>query len=189
MIGTNETTSIARSKVKLILLVIGFLVFVALGVWILGQSPEDFESSRKAGDPVLMYGVGAVCILFFGACLVVGLRGLFDSRPGLVVSEEGVTDRTGGVPNGFIPWSDMTGLTVLTVGSHKFVSIHVKNPEHYTAIGNWFQRMVKRTNVKRHGTPIQLTSMGLKCSFEELQALISDKFNQFVEAQDQRHPE
>lgn len=176
---SEDVTAIERSKLKLTLLVLGSIAFVGIGIWILTQSPEDFQSSHRARDPGFMYLIGSATILFAGACLIVGLRKLFDPNPGIVLSPEGLTDRTGGAPNGFIPWAEITGLSRLEVASQKFVTVHLTDPTPYVTKGNFLQRMIKKGNMSRHGTPVQLSSNALRCSFSELEETVTDYFARY----------
>ncbi|MES1199699.1 MAG: STM3941 family protein, partial [Pseudomonadota bacterium] len=80
--------------------------------------------------------------LFIAAALLGALgaifitRKLFDKRPGLVLSAEGIVDNSSGVAAGLIPWSDIEAFNVAEIRGNKFIVVLVKDPEKYLQRGN-----------------------------------------------------
>lgn len=57
---------------------------VAIGIWMVSSEPTGTTN----------YIVGWLCISFFGLMILVGLFQLFDRRPQIIITEQGVWDRT-----------------------------------------------------------------------------------------------
>jgi hypothetical protein len=116
----------------------------------------------------MMQAVGAAAVLFFGACAVYAIVKFFDRKPGLVLGPTGFLDNSSAVAAGFIPWSDVTGVGIFTVGIQKFLVVRVADPEKYIRRGNPFRRALNRVNTRMCGSPITISSNALRISFHEL---------------------
>jgi hypothetical protein len=56
--------------------------------------------------------------------------------------------------------------------STKFLLIFISNPDKYLDRVSGFKRKLMKGNMKIYGTPLSITSITLKCSFNELEKLI-----------------
>jgi hypothetical protein len=74
-------------------------------------SPETF-SSVIVRSSTIIFLAGCIAIVFFGFVGFLLLKKLIDNTPGLIISENGITDNSSGVPAGFIPWSDIVALAI-----------------------------------------------------------------------------
>jgi len=175
----EEEKVIGISRVKTLLIVLGSLAFVALGIWFLTLDPEAIEAKRRFNSPVLIYGIGAVAIIFFGACGIFGVRKLFDSSPGLVLNRQGLTDNSSGISVGFVPWSEVSRIEEFQIQKQKFISIFVANPGKYMDLGNVLQRKARRANLKMCGTPISISSKALKIRHNELQSVLEEYLSRY----------
>ncbi len=166
------------SKGKLIALSLGALLFVAMGVWLLALDEETILNFRRYRNPLLVQGIGAVTVLFFGFCALWSLKKVFDPTPGLLLTAEGFTDRSSSIAAGFVPWSAIRDIRATEIQKQKFVSVLVDNPKPYLESGNSLQRMAKRANQALCGTPINLASHGLKIDRDSLMALLQSYWRQ-----------
>jgi hypothetical protein len=174
---TDEVV-IELSKKKVLLLIVGSIAFVVLGLWMFSLDASSIARNLPRKDPRFVHGVGVAAIVFFGLCGSIGLRKLFDKKPGLVLNSSGITDNSSGLSAGFIPWSEIEDATILQVGAQKILIIMVENPEAYVGRGNILQRAANKMNFKLYGTPILITSNTLKIGFPELLSL----FHQYLQA-------
>jgi hypothetical protein len=166
----KEPIIIPLSKFKLMLMFLGSLGFVALGVGFV-WSPSTFD--QFAFDQIFITVIGTASVLFFGTCAFFILRKLAESKPGLIINQEGITDDSSAVANGLILWRDITNIRIVEVSRQKIIMIHVLNPESYVnSASSTFKRKMLQLNYKMYGTPLSLSSNGLKCSFEELYQLV-----------------
>jgi len=155
-----EPTVIYHSRLRLILIAFGSMLFVALG-WLLIQG----------SDPITVT-VGASGIAFFGLCLVFALWRLVLRKPALVLDAKGITDTASAVSSGFIPWSDITGMRIVTVRNQKMLGIDVADTDAVIAQYPAFRQWLMRMNVRMVGTPIVIPRAALGISLEKLVPLI-----------------
>lgn len=174
----NETL-IELSKVKLVLLVIGAFLFVAVGIWMLGLEDKEIASSTRYDDALFLTGLAWTAIGFFGLCALIGIRKLFDQRPGLILSDKGIVDNSSGISAGVIPWEDVSGITQYQLQSQTFVSILVSDPEKYVLKGGLMKQLANRANMKMCGTPLNISSNSLKISHDELFELMSEYYQKY----------
>jgi hypothetical protein len=159
-----ETREIPRSNGKGVMLTLGSLAFVVAGVWML------VRGGRHEGLPTPI--IGGVAVVFFGACLVYGVRVLLDRSPGFVLRADGFEDRSSGVAVGFVPWRDVREIAVMSITGQRFITVRVNNPEVYAARGSAIQRLARRANARMCGTPITISTNTLRVSFDELMRLL-----------------
>lgn len=177
-----EEKIIAISKVKALLMLMGCIAFVALGIWFLTLDAGAIETQRRFSSPMLVYGIGIVAIVFFGACGVVAVRKLFDSAPGLVLNRQGFTDNSSGISVGFVPWSEVSRIEEHQIQKQKLISIIIDSPEKYMNLGNVVQRKARQANLKICGTPVSISSKTLKIKHGELRAVIEEYFDRYRES-------
>lgn len=167
MTTSGERIEIALSKKKIILMFVGALAFVAIGLWFVISPPTI--SNSYWGNPTKMAIVGYASILFFGPCAFALIKKLPDNKPGLIIDQIGFTDNSSGVSAGQVLWSDIENLSVLEVHGQKIIMLQVTNPQEYIhKQTSGFKRKMMQLNYKMYGTPLSITSNGLKISFDEL---------------------
>jgi hypothetical protein len=74
----DDEKMIELSKTKLLLLITGALIFVALGIWMYQLDSAWIEAQRRFNSPALVHSIGIVSIVFFGACGAAGINKVFD---------------------------------------------------------------------------------------------------------------
>lgn len=172
----GQQIEIQLSKIKLLLMLVGSLTFVALGLWLVINPPTNQHYHRYSPTTILIAGYAS--IIFFGLGVLIFIRKLSDNRPGLIIDDLGLSDNSSGVAGGQILWSDILGISVLKVHRQKFVMLQVKNPEDYiNRQTNAFKRKMMEMNFKMYGSPLSITSNGLKISFNDLHKLLVDSYD------------
>lgn len=170
---TNLPISIPLSKGKLLLSILGAFAFVAIGFWFVLAPPS------RTGSPLestLLMVLGVVAILFFGGIAILVIRKLFDSRPGLIIDEQGLLDNSGGLSAGQILWQDIENFKVLQIQRQRLILILVKNPQDYIdRQSNGWKRKLMAMNYRQYGTPISISTNGLKISFAELLEMLEQQ--------------
>lgn len=164
----QESRVIPLSRTKLFLLLLGGLVFVAMGAWMLSLEEAEILALRRLSNPTLFRGVAMVALAGGVLCIFFAIRKMRDQRPGLVLSAEGIHDNSSGVAAGLIPWSDITGFTVFEMHRTKMLIVLVKDTEKYLQRGNAVQRALHRANTGMVGSPIAISANTLKIGFAEL---------------------
>ena len=168
----HQRIEIPLSKTKLFLLFLGSIAFIVGGIWMVAN-PNGFATSYRPTNPVFIFGLGFVSIIFFGFCLVNIAKKLLDSAPGLVIDEKGIYDNSGAISLGLILWSDILELRTTEVFKQRFIVVIVNNPEQYI---NAQTRALNKTGLRRNykscGSPITISANGLKTNFDELYRLL-----------------
>lgn len=170
----EQRIEIPLSKSKLVLMFMGALVFVAIGFWF-ALAPPDIDNSFWGPTKIAIAGYAS--IIFFGLCGVVIVRKLFDNKPGLIIDSKGLIDNSSGLSAGYILWTDVENISVVEIQKQRLLMLEVKNPQDYiNRQGNLLKRKSMEFNDKIFGTPLSITANGLKISFQELSALVKQKF-------------
>lgn len=175
--GENSTdeTVIGLSRKKLVLVILGSCLFVALGAWLLSFDAEEIRRGRSFNfffrEPLVAYGLGAAAVLFFGGCGLYGFKKMFDKKPGLILNSSGLVDNASGVAAGFIPWSEVTGASVYEIQGQKMLIVGVRDPRKYVERGGALKRSLNRMNYKMTGSAISISSVALAVNFAELVSL------------------
>jgi hypothetical protein len=160
---TAERILIPLSKTKIVLLLVGSVVFVAVSLWLWDHADEIPHRNPLYVEAVAIAGIG-----FFGLCGLYALFKLFDTAPGLIVDAEGIVDNSSGVSAGRIPWSHICGFKIKSVHKQRFLTIEVHNPETYVRKANFLKRPLVTLNMKYFGGPIQISANTLKIDFDRL---------------------
>ncbi len=174
---TNLPISIPLSKGKLLLSILGAFAFVAIGFWFVLAPPSRTGSSLES---TLLMVLGLVAILFFGGIAILVIRKLFDSRPGLIIDEQGLNDNSGGLSAGQILWQDIENFQALQIQRQRLILVLVNNPQDYIdRQSNGWKRKLMAMNYRQYGTPISISANGLKISFAELLEMLEQRLAQF----------
>jgi|GEM_PF-4523840 len=160
---------------KMLILCIGCFLFVALTI------PVIIFSTKSGIVGILFQAVWVTAnLLFFGSGFLWTLRALISpQKPGLIISDDGVTDYASAFSAGFIPWSAIRSITVGPV-----VTITLKDFKtslrHLAPVKRWFQN----TNVACFGgvmfsttllnTDIGALEAAFKTAYERWSAASSD---------------
>lgn len=179
---TGQRIEIPLSRFKIVLMLLGALLFIAIGLWFV-IAPPRIENSFW-GNQTKITIVGYASIIFFGLCAFFLFRKLPASEAGLIIDDMGIMDNSGGLSAGQILWSEIENISVIEIHRQKLIMLKVKNPQHY--IGrqtSLLKRKGMELNNKMYGTPLSITSNGLKTSFDNLLKLITQKFQETRTAQ------
>jgi hypothetical protein len=124
-------------------------LFVLAGVWML------------QADSILDQIMGFASILFFGLCVIYGIKRLFSVRPSLVLNAVGMNYWTG-ISKWEIPWIDILNFEETEIEKQKFIVVKVKDPEKYVNGVNG------RMNLMLCGSPILISPTDFNIDVDEL---------------------
>jgi hypothetical protein len=174
MTAQKNEIVIPISKQKIILLTIGALVFVGLGILFV-TNPEKYTSPIMRNSTVIFIS-GLASILFFGLCTPFIFKKLWDKSPGLIITDQGILDNSSGVSAGQILWNDIDEIHVIKIQRQRMIILQVNNPQDYIdKQSSKFKRKMMTINMNMYGSPLFLTSNGLKVSFDELYKTLTEK--------------
>lgn len=197
--GAKYPIEIKLSKIKLVLLTLGALAFVIAGVHLfLNAESIAFETQYRNSynrsnwifrDPDLIRILGFSSFSFFGLAIPYAIKKLFNKGFGLIIDEKGIYDNSSAVSAGLILWQDIIDINFLQVQKIKFIQIKVSNPDYYIyRKKNRIFRFFMFLNKKLYGTPISISSTGLKCNFDELDESISIALKKFKKSSQSINP-
>jgi hypothetical protein len=179
----NNRIEIHLSKAKLLKLLLFSVLFLIAGIWMVTADPQT--SNPLFNNPFVKglasYGatiMGALGIYFF-------TKKLFQAEPGFVLSEEGIYDNTSAFKFGLIPWSDISsiyeGSVQASIASKQyFVTVGLEDPEKYIAREpNSIKRKLLLANAKGYGSPVHISTNGLKVDHKELLELVQEYFEKY----------
>lgn len=115
-------------------------------------------------------------------------RKLFDKNPGLVLSEQGIFDNTSAFKFGLIPWSDISRIYEKTIqasiaSKQHFVTIGLIDPDKYISREkNILKKWLLKVNAKGYGSPIHISTNGLKTNHKVLLNLIASYLEKYGHA-------
>jgi len=175
-----ERTEITLSKWKLVKLLFYSSLFIVAGLWMLLRQPET-------GNPVFNnfwlknIAAGGGVLLGIGGMLS-GIKKLSDTKPGVIIDETGLTDNSGMLSVGFIPWADVTAVAERVVKSsfaskEQFITLYLRNPDAYiNKQKNGLKRRMMNMNYKYAGSPVSISSNTLKIKFDPLFRMVQEAF-------------
>lgn len=169
-----EEIVIKLNKGKILLILLGAILFFiggAIFVWMIAdENPLDLSS-------LLIKSVSVLSALFgLVGCMAVIYK-LFDSRPGLIINKEGITNNTSALSSQTIKWGNIEKFEVLQIASQKMLLIYINNPEEIIAKAGKFSRFWLSQSLNMYGTPIGISASSLQCNFDQLMELITKNQN------------
>jgi hypothetical protein len=173
-----NTIEIKLSKLKLVLMFLGSLLFIAGGILFI-RNPTEYESFIMR-SPIIIFIAGCVGVLFFGITGFFIFTKIIDNHPGLIISNEGITENVMYVSAGFIRWDDVIKIEKKKIVNQTFISIIVRNPNEYIEKQkSAFSRKIMRENYKKFGTPIGISVNGLKSNYDNVKKILEKGFADF----------
>jgi hypothetical protein len=171
----GDQIEISLSKVKLTFLLLGSLLFVIGGVLFI-LFPAEFQGTGYRNRPQWeILTVGYVCAIFFGACGIIAILQLFNSKPGLIIDNSGITI-PGLFSSAFIAWNMIDKFDIINISRTKLVAIYLKNPNEYIEkLSNPTVRKLALFNLNNYGAPLSISANSLKCNTNELLTFLRRK--------------
>jgi hypothetical protein len=149
-----------HGKARLILVILGSLMFVAVGYW--------FVSSGAGTLQV----IGWLSIVFFGACGLYAVWRLVRPTPAVIVSAQGIVDHATANSAGVVRWLEVCEVKSLSFMNQKCLGIFVHDPSAFIAQSSPVKRATMHTNVRLTGAPVVIRRAGLAVDLQTLEALI-----------------
>jgi hypothetical protein len=173
-ITNPERVEIPLSKVKIVVIMLGGVLFVVVGLWLIliADGQQEFL-------PTHMKMAGAFTAMFFGACVLYLVVKLFDDKPGLIVDSSGITDNSSGVAAGLITWQSIKKIEERTIRGHRYVAIQVDNPHRYIEKQSGLKRLLMSANYRYFETPIYISANSLKMDYGELSSLLNERMERY----------
>ncbi|MFC4267313.1 STM3941 family protein [Polaribacter marinivivus] len=172
----EDKIEIEISSTKVLLLILGSLLFVILGILMI-LSPETYINPIFKNENIVRI-VGYIGVLFFGLCLFFISKKGFKNNSGLIIDSQGITDNSNLSNIGLIEWNDIVGIETMEIASNKIILIQTEKPEKYIdRAKNRIAKKIMKANFNNYGSPISITSSALKIKFDDLEKVIKKEFD------------
>jgi len=103
---------------------------------------------------------------------------LFENKYGIKINDEGIYDNSTSINSGLIKWENIESIEKSKVVNQNFIIVIVNNPNDFIdRQKNILTRKNVETNFKKFGSPIQISTNGLKIKFEELYEIMISELN------------
>lgn len=182
----NKRIEIPLSKAKLMKLLFFSVLFLIAGLWMIIANPQISNPVFNNFIIKSLASLGGTILGMFGIYFC--SRKLFDKKPGLVLSEQGIYDNTSAFKFGLIPWSDISKIYERSIqasiaSKQHFVTIGLIDPDKYILREtNIIKKRLLKINARSYGSPIHISTNGLKTNHKELLNLIASYFEKYRHA-------
>ncbi|MCS3797534.1 STM3941 family protein [Niastella sp. OAS944] len=174
----NNDIEIPLSKTKLTKLLFFSILFLAGGAWMIIANPQVSNPIFNNAFVKALAAYGSLIMGVFGIYFF--SKKLFDKKPGLIINEQGIYDNSSAFRFGLVPWSDILQVYERTVQKQHFVTIGLVDPEKYISREtNIFKKKLLQVNLKSYGSPIHISTNGLKTNHKDLLNLINSCFEKY----------
>jgi hypothetical protein len=162
---------IKRSKKKSILIFLGAVAFV-IGSFFMITTAE----SHDRYDPVFIKVVGVIGIVFFGLGALYIFYKLFDTKPALIIDNDGIFNNTSATSDGhMIPWREIKGIRIVKVRSTKFILVDIEKPEVFIKNFGGITNKLMSANNRMYGTPVSIACSFLERNTNDVFKIIADR--------------
>jgi hypothetical protein len=169
-----DEVRIYPSRVKLVSFAVAGAVLSVLGAILALAQPIG------PAIPVAARAVGWIAVATFGTLTFWLVVRLARRRPLLVVSGDGITDRSSAVGAGFIAWTEIEEVRLAGARPHRFLAVVPKDPRTFIAARPWRRRLVFRMN-RLFGFPmVAVSAAWFPMRLEEVLAQLREANPDFV---------
>lgn len=169
-------TVVPFARGRIVLMLVVALLFGAGGAWV-ALSPEAAAHRPPWVSPPLFRPIGWAGVLVAAWGAVWWTRRLLSDAPALVLTPEGLIDRTGIAPFGLVPWSDMGGYAIVDVAGGRFLVVDLYVPGKYYHCGGRLREMLSRANDSMVGSPFTIALSALAWPAES----VADACRQYLD--------
>ena len=149
------------SRRKIVLILLGCLVFVGLGLWMAGPIGTPPASSGHRAS--FVHIMGWVAVSFFGLCTALWTTRLFDRRDQLRIGPQGL--RSAPWSERTIPWTDITDVTTWSLNGQTTIVLHLSDPARFP--GRGLAALLAKANRGFTGGDISISLTGTDRTTEE----------------------
>lgn len=165
----DDTIRIYPIRLKLWLVLLGAILFVVLGVSILGfREPWPLRIYHGA--------VAVLAILFFGACAVIALVRILVPSPAVVLNREGLTDSTSPFGVGYLSWDEVAFISIYLIQGQRMLGVFLKDAGSVMARVGGAKAGYMKTNLRMGFAPVNIPQLLVPMPLDELAELIQARF-------------
>lgn len=151
----NEKIVVSQKKSTLVMCIISSIFSCIVVTFLMFKLELGGGSSRMRWLLSTPFGVVVAKVIFTvsaAACAysaVIFIKRLINYKPLIIADESGFTDNSGGAnPIGFVPWSDVKRIYMVTMKHNKLIQVELAYPEEYLKRMSGFARKAAELNMK-----------------------------------------
>ena len=118
--------------------------------------------------PIWIGIVGVITLLFFGWCGIFYLKELLNRRPALIISVEGIIDRSSYLAAGLVKWEDIKEFNLYTFSGQTFLGIVTYDPKLIINRTSGAKRLLNGANRGLVDAQVIIPVKNLACSIETI---------------------
>lgn len=161
----NEKIVVSQKKSTLVICIISLffacivMIFMIFNVEVGdGGSMKWFFSTPFGAAAAKVFF--AICAVLCVYSAVIFIKRLINYKPLIVVDESGFTDNSSAEPIGFVPWSDVKRIYMVTMKHNKLIQVELTYPEEYLNRMGGLARKAAELNMKLGYQPISFSLNG-----------------------------
>jgi hypothetical protein len=174
--GHDDRLVIYPSRIKVVLVLLGAIAFVAAGLWI--GSP-DIAGTLPLWKVVIATYVG---VPFFGACGLYAAYRLARHRPAVEIDSTGFTDSSSAIAAGRLSWGEVDRVVVYSFYGQMLLGIVPRDLEMFMSRQSIWRRWVTRLNLALGCSPANIAQVILPMPVRELAELLRARYGVRVES-------
>lgn len=160
---------------RMILLAFFAFLFVVIGsVFVIIYFTEEDVS-------LLMITIGVISVVFFGFCLIYYIKEIIVYKPILIISNEGIRDRSSFLGAGLVRWEDIRDINFVDFGGQVFLGIFTYDPNLIINRSTSIQRMLNQVNNKLIDSQVNIPAKNLNCPIDEVTEQINYYWKKHVD--------
>lgn len=161
----NEKIIVSQKKSNLLLYIIcsafacAVMIFMIFNVKVGDGGRMKWLLSTTFGVVVAKVFL-TVCAVLCAYSAVIFIKRLINYKPLIILDESGFTDNSGADPIGFVPWSDVKRIYMVTMRHNKLIQVELAYPEEYLKRMGGLTRKAAELNMKLGYQPISFSLNG-----------------------------
>lgn len=160
---------------RMIMLSIVSLVFILLGAVFIGVAMVE--------DEKLLLTIGVFVALFFGLCLIFYLKIIFNPKPAVIITEEGIEDQSSYIAAGLVRWGEIESIGLSEFSGQLFLGIVTYDRQLIINRASGLKRLLNNLNRGLLETQVNIPVKNLAYPTEDLLEQIDTRMNNYFKTQ------
>jgi hypothetical protein len=175
----DKCINIPFSKTKLAVQLILAIIFGAGGLYFVANANAIANSGSHHRFVFEIVTVGVICLVFSICGIIAFGYPLFSSKDGLQIDQNGITIQSV-FSKTYVTWGEISRFEVKGASRTRLVNIYLTDPYGYSQRQKGaLQRRLLLFSYKKNGPALNISAINLKCSFDELYALLNNRLDAY----------
>ncbi|WOV86781.1 STM3941 family protein [Sporosarcina oncorhynchi] len=165
-----------NKRFRMIVLSILSLLFVLIGFVFI-------SIALKESGQLLFLTIGLIVVIFFGFTALFLLREVFVRKPSVIISDEGIFDRSSYIGAGLITWNEIEAMDFIKYGNQPFLAIYTYDKKLIINRTSGLKRLLNNANRGLLDSQVNIPVKNLACSMDSLVNAINARWTPKERAQ------